>query len=114
MADVTHVHELQGLKLDRTTIDTLQLNIGLYCNLVRALCTSVLCRVNRRESCDRRLIFMQACTHCHVESSPQRTEMMSRAVAERCLSLLETHPSLIRLDLTGGAPELNKQVHRDV
>lgn len=57
---------------------------------------------------------MQACTHCHVESSPQRTEMMSRAVAERCLSLLETHPSLIRLDLTGGAPELNKQVHRDV
>eukprot|EP00971_Amphidinium_carterae_P045910 903251-Amphidinium_carterae.1 len=38
-------------KVERRTCTTLQLNIGLYCN--------------------------QACTHCHVESSPLRKEMMS-------------------------------------
>ena len=69
--------------LVRATATIFQLNIGLYCN--------------------------QACTHCHVESSPKRTEMMDRSVAERCLSLLRASPSVSTLDLTGGAPELNSQ-----
>ena len=59
----------------------LQLNIGLYCN--------------------------QACSHCHVESSPLRTEMMSKETAARCLELLQKTPSIHTLDITGGAPELN-------
>mmetsp|Transcript_27380 Transcript_27380/g.40446 ORF Transcript_27380/g.40446 Transcript_27380/m.40446 type:complete len:468 (-) Transcript_27380:230-1633(-) len=58
-----------------------QLNIGLYCN--------------------------QACSHCHVESSPQRQEMMSVETATKCLELLKNSPSITTLDITGGAPELN-------
>jgi radical SAM/Cys-rich protein len=61
-----------------------QLNIGLYCN--------------------------QACRHCHVESSPKRTEMMSQEVAERCVQLMEASASSIStVDITGGAPELMPQ-----
>lgn len=66
--------------LTRTAPTILQLNIGLYCN--------------------------QACSHCHVESSPLRTEVMSREVAEQCLGLLDATPTVTTLDLTGGAPEL--------
>eukprot|EP00892_Ulva_mutabilis_P010330 jgi/Ulvmu1/766/UM010_0140.1 len=69
--------------LVRSTATIFQLNIGLYCN--------------------------QACTHCHVESSPKRTEMMDRNIAERCLTLLRASPTINTLDLTGGAPELNSQ-----
>ena len=62
----------------------LQLNIGLYCN--------------------------QACRHCHVESSPRRTEeVMGAAVAQRCAELMASCPSLTTVDLTGGAPELCPQ-----
>ena len=69
--------------LVRSQATILQLNIGLYCN--------------------------QACTHCHVESSPKRTEMMDRATAKRCIELLKASPSIKTLDITGGAPELNSQ-----
>jgi radical SAM/Cys-rich protein len=72
-----------GLALRRTSPTILQVNIGLYCN--------------------------QACSHCHVESSPLRVEeTMSVAVVERCLQLLRETPSLTTLDITGGAPELNR------
>ena len=61
----------------------LQINIGLYCN--------------------------QACSHCHVESSPLRTEeQMTAEAASKCLELLEKSPSIKTLDITGGAPELNQ------
>jgi sulfatase maturation enzyme AslB (radical SAM superfamily) len=71
-------------KLHRSTPTILQLNIGLYCN--------------------------QACSHCHVESSPLRiSETMSPEVAARCLQLLQTTSTITTLDLTGGAPELNAQ-----
>lgn len=69
--------------LVRAPTSILQLNIGLYCN--------------------------QACRHCHVESSPLRTETMSREVADRCLSLLKDSSTVHTLDLTGGAPELAPQ-----
>jgi len=57
-------------------------NIGLYCN--------------------------QACSHCHVESSPLRkAEVMQKAVADRLVQLLDTSDGGIKtLDITGGAPEL--------
>ena len=48
--------------LRRNQASTLQLNIGLYCN--------------------------QACSHCHVESSPLRKEAMDSATAARCIELL--------------------------
>jgi len=66
--------------LSRAPATIFQLNIGLYCN--------------------------QACRHCHVESSPRRTELMSYDVARQCINLLDTSPSVRTLDLTGGAPEL--------
>ncbi|KAG5175329.1 hypothetical protein JKP88DRAFT_271011 [Tribonema minus] len=72
-----------GLAVPRATSTILQLNIGLYCN--------------------------QACAHCHVESSPRRTESMSREVAERCLVVLRASGGVATLDITGGAPELNPQ-----
>jgi radical SAM/Cys-rich protein len=67
--------------LTRSTAQVLQINIGLYCN--------------------------QACGHCHVESSPLRTEMMTAETAAQCLELLKKSPSITTLDITGGAPELN-------
>jgi hypothetical protein len=51
----------------------------------------------------------QACTHCHVESSPRRTEMMDAATVDRCLELLASAPGVHTLDITGGAPELIPQ-----
>mmetsp|Transcript_82760 Transcript_82760/g.208339 ORF Transcript_82760/g.208339 Transcript_82760/m.208339 type:complete len:481 (+) Transcript_82760:64-1506(+) len=71
---------------ERRPCQVLQINIGLYCN--------------------------QACTHCHVESSPLRKEMMSLEVVERCLFLLRESPSVNVLDITGGAPELNSGFRR--
>ena len=72
-----------GQKLIRESCRVLQANIGLYCN--------------------------QACTHCHVDSSPSRKEMMSRETTDRCLEVIRNSPSIKIIDLTGGAPELNKE-----
>jgi radical SAM/Cys-rich protein len=67
--------------LARGPVRTLQLNIGLRCNL--------------------------ACHHCHVESGPKRREAMDRRGVERVLELLALNPAVECLDVTGGAPELN-------
>lgn len=74
----------QKVQLKRTKAPTvLQINIGLYCN--------------------------QACSHCHVESSPLKIEeQMTNKMAAQCLELLKTSPSIKTLDITGGAPELNQ------
>jgi radical SAM/Cys-rich protein len=61
-------------------IDTLQLNLGKLCN--------------------------QTCKHCHVDAGPDRREVMSRETMEACLRALEA-TEIPRVDLTGGAPELN-------
>ena len=65
----------------RGQVSTLQLNIGLKCDL--------------------------ACHHCHVAAGPKRTEMLDRRGVERVLELLERSPGVELLDVTGGAPELN-------
>ena len=62
-------------------VTTLQINVGKRCN--------------------------QACKHCHVDAGPQRTEEMSREIAEDCLDVLRRFPEIHTLDITGGAPELN-------
>jgi radical SAM/Cys-rich protein len=70
----------------RDQVTTLQLNIGLRCNL--------------------------ACRHCHVESGPLREEAMHAAGISRVLELLEHSASLETLDITGGAPELSPHFRR--
>jgi radical SAM/Cys-rich protein len=69
--------------LTRRPTETLQINVGWRCDL--------------------------ACTHCHVEAGPNRTEMMNRETADRILAVLRGSPSVTTVDLTGGAPELNPQ-----
>ena len=61
-------------------LDTLQINLGKQCN--------------------------QVCAHCHVDAGPDRTEVMSDAVLEACLTLL-VEGNFRTLDITGGAPELH-------
>lgn len=70
-----------GLSLHRTPLEILQVNVGKLCDL--------------------------ACTHCHVEAGPKRTEIMALATVERVLELLAAAPAVHTLDLTGGAPEMN-------
>jgi radical SAM/Cys-rich protein len=73
--------QARGVQLPPTSVETLQLNITKLCN--------------------------QACRHCHVDSSPARTEKMSREGVEKCLQILERHPGIKNIDVTGGAPELH-------
>ncbi len=66
--------------LRASAIETLQVNVGKFCN--------------------------QTCRHCHVDAGPTRTEMMSRETAELVLEVLRRH-DIPKVDITGGAPELN-------
>jgi radical SAM/Cys-rich protein len=69
------------LTLRRTSVQTLQINVGRKCN--------------------------QVCRHCHVDAAPWRTEMMSQETARRIGSWIEEHrPEVV--DITGGAPELSE------
>jgi radical SAM/Cys-rich protein len=72
--------------LHRTTTHTLQVNLGKVCN--------------------------QACRHCHVDAGPARKETMNENTAARVLWLLQAHPTLTTLDITGGAPEMCDQFRR--
>lgn len=65
----------KSVSIKRKDTSILQLNIGLYCN--------------------------QACNHCHVESSPRRTETMTIEVAQQCLNILDNSPSIKTVDITG-------------
>lgn len=47
-----------------------------------------------------------ACAHCHVESSPARTEAMSREVLEAILKVAADR-RIRTIDITGGAPEMH-------
>jgi radical SAM/Cys-rich protein len=71
---------LHGIKLRAGAVDTLQVNVGKLCN--------------------------QACKHCHVDASPKRTEIMTRATAEAVIDAVRRF-RISTLDITGGAPELN-------
>jgi len=65
----------------RSRLETLQVNLGYLCN--------------------------QQCAHCHVNAGPGRSqEMMGGAVIDQVIAYLESS-GVKRLDLTGGAPELN-------
>ena len=82
--DAFHLRFESGELRAANKITTLQINLGLVCNL--------------------------ACKHCHVESSPARTaddENMSEETAERIVEWLKRSPGIETIDLTGGSPEMN-------
>ncbi|OCR02784.1 radical SAM protein [Oscillatoriales cyanobacterium USR001] len=66
--------------LTKNQITVLQINLGKRCNL--------------------------ACTHCHVEASPKRTEEISPEICHQLLELINRFPQIQTVDLTGGAPEM--------
>ncbi len=66
--------------INKEIINTLQINIGYKCN--------------------------QACSHCHVNSSPLRKEMMSEEIISLIPKIISKY-SIKTLDITGGAPELH-------
>ena len=67
--------------LTKNKITVLQINLGRKCNL--------------------------ACTHCHVEASPKRTEELSTEVCQQIIEIINRFPQIETVDLTGGAPEMN-------
>ncbi|MHB1286118.1 MAG: arsenosugar biosynthesis radical SAM (seleno)protein ArsS [Leptospirales bacterium] len=64
----------------RRVLSLLQINLGYLCN--------------------------QQCVHCHVGAGPKRTEIMSRETIETIFDFLR-NSRVRRIDLTGGAPEMN-------
>ncbi len=66
--------------IKKVQLKILQLNIGYMCN--------------------------QTCSHCHVDAGPNRKEMMSLKVLNRCLSLMIEN-KIETVDITGGAPEMH-------
>ena len=70
-----------GAPLEKQSIQVLQINLGRRCNL--------------------------ACSHCHVEAGPHRTEELTPEVLDQLLAVLDRFPQIQTVDLTGGAPEMN-------
>ena len=68
--------------LRRQRVETLQVNVGYTCN--------------------------QTCVHCHVNAGPHRTEQMDRATVDTVLEALAAK-DIQTIDITGGAPELNRE-----
>jgi radical SAM/Cys-rich protein len=71
--------------LRRGRLTTLQVNLGYRCN--------------------------QACSHCHVDAGPHRTESMAADTLALIPPVLEAR-GLTCLDITGGAPELHPGFRR--
>jgi len=71
--------EKHGLKLERDNTTTLQINLGLLCDLT--------------------------CRHCHLSAGPNRTEIMNWATMKQVIAYAE-RVSFQAIDITGGAPEL--------
>jgi radical SAM/Cys-rich protein len=67
--------------LHATGIAVFQINVGKLCN--------------------------QTCRHCHVDAGPDRKESMSHETAALCIQAL-AKTDIPAVDITGGAPELNK------
>jgi radical SAM/Cys-rich protein len=80
-AAVTPFSKKLNSPLTKKKITVLQINLGKRCNL--------------------------ACTHCHVEAGPKRTEELSPEICEQLIELIYKFPQIKIVDLTGGAPEMN-------
>jgi len=66
--------------IKRAKLETLQVNLGYKCN--------------------------QQCLHCHVNAGPNRKEVMSLETINSILTAIKKL-NIKKIDLTGGAPELN-------
>ncbi|GJD16320.1 Radical SAM [Rivularia sp. IAM M-261] len=78
---ITPFKEKLKLPLLKQQITVLQINLGKRCNL--------------------------ACSHCHVDAGPRRTEELSPEICQYLVELIEKFPQIKIVDLTGGAPEMN-------
>lgn len=78
---MTNFSEKLSVPLTKGQIEVLQINLGKRCNL--------------------------ACSHCHVEAGPKRTEELSPEVCQQLVELIYRFPQIKIVDLTGGAPEMN-------
>lgn len=76
-----------GKGLHSIAVETIQVNIGLKCNL--------------------------ECAHCHVVSSPRRKEMMDWETMEHVIAAAEKTDAKL-IDITGGAPEMHPEFRRFV
>ncbi len=86
MHQTLHLMKSRGFPhIRRHALDTLQVNLGYKCN--------------------------QACFHCHVNASPDRTEMMDGETIDEVLAFMRGS-DVTTLDLTGGAPEINPHFRR--
>jgi radical SAM/Cys-rich protein len=73
----------RGLNLERGRTQTLQINVGLLCDLV--------------------------CRHCHLSAGPGRREVMSRDTMDEVIAYAQ-RASFQLVDITGGAPEMVPEV----
>src|SRR4028118_1170052 len=80
-SSVTPFRNKLGSPLTKSQIAVLQINLGKRCNL--------------------------ACTHCHVEAGPKRTEELTPEICDQLIHLIYKFPEIKIVDLTGGAPEMN-------
>ena len=71
------------LDLVRGETTTLQINVGLLCNL--------------------------SCRHCHLEAGPSRVEIMDARTADEVMDYARRN-RFRSIDITGGAPELNPHI----
>lgn len=78
---VTPFRQKLRTPLTKNKITVLQINLGKRCNL--------------------------ACTHCHVEAGPKRTEELTPEICDQLIELIHRFPQIQTVDLTGGAPEMN-------
>ncbi|MFK5985310.1 MAG: arsenosugar biosynthesis radical SAM protein ArsS [Pseudomonadota bacterium] len=69
-------------QISRNRLQILQVNLGYKCNL--------------------------QCLHCHVNASPNRTEVMEEKTIVQLLSFVKKY-QITQIDLTGGAPEMHPQ-----
>lgn len=84
-ATLPYLEETGFPSIKRGQLETLQVNLGYLCN--------------------------QSCLHCHVNAGPTRKENMQEETIEDIIRFLEDS-NIKKLDLTGGAPELNPYFRR--
>ncbi len=88
ICEFTQKLEDHGLgRLSRDVLSELQVNVGRLCN--------------------------QACEHCHVDAGPKRREIMTWATMEKIISWAKDN-AISKVDITGGAPELNPHFRKFV
>ena len=84
-ATLPYLEQTDFPSIKRGQLETLQVNLGYLCN--------------------------QSCLHCHVNAGPTRKENMQEETIEDIIRFLQDS-NIKKLDLTGGAPELNPYFRR--